>query len=203
MSGSGLAGLWERVYAKGSVVHMLTGHAYFRAVRAHMLTLLAVICVLMQKSDCVSQDDETHLTSLYANTVEQTEIPGNIAEDETVKQFCLSLSYHLEQAANRDRTGKLWVQYISQVIIMLKFIRAERTGNWQDHLDCVRDMIPHFHAAGHLPYAKSARLYLQQMASLKHTMPAEEFTLFSDHGYFTIRRSFGLVTSLIKQLSSF
>jgi len=27
------------------------------------------------------------------------------------------------------------------------------------------------------------------MASLKHTMPAEEFTLFSDHGYFTIRRS--------------
>ena len=74
MSGSGLAGLWERVYAKGSVVHMLTGHAYSRAVRAHMLTLLALICVLMEKSDGVSQDDETHLNSLYANTVEQTEI---------------------------------------------------------------------------------------------------------------------------------
>ena len=73
MSGSGLAGLWERVYAKGSVVHMLTGYAYFRAVRAHMLTLLALICFLMEKSDCVSQD-ETHLNSLYANTVEQTEI---------------------------------------------------------------------------------------------------------------------------------
>lgn len=50
-------------------------------------------------------------------------------------------------------------------------------------------MIPHFHAAGHLPYAKSARLYLQQMNSIEDVMPPEEYTLFSDKGYFTIRRA--------------
>jgi len=38
MTGSGLAELWERVYAKGSVVHMLTGHAFSHALRANMLT---------------------------------------------------------------------------------------------------------------------------------------------------------------------
>ena len=43
MNGSGLADLWERLYAKGSVVHMLTGHAFSRAVSAHILTLPALL----------------------------------------------------------------------------------------------------------------------------------------------------------------
>ena len=55
------------------------------------------------------------------------------------------------------------------------------------HLSCVREMIPHFHAAGHLNYAKSARLYLQQMESLNKTIPEEEYRLFTEKGYFTIR----------------
>ena len=71
---------------------------------------------------------------------------------------------------------------------MLNFIRAERTGNWKFHLHCVQEMIPHFHAAGHLPYAKSARLYLQQMNFIQQVMSPEEYTLFSSKGYFTIRR---------------
>ena len=72
---------------------------------------------------------------------------------------------------------------------MLNFIRAERTGNWKLHLHCVQQMIPHFHAAGHLPYAKSARLYFQQMNSIAQVMPSEEYTLFSEKGYFTIHRT--------------
>ena len=71
---------------------------------------------------------------------------------------------------------------------MLNFFRGERTGNWEFHLHCVQEMIPHFHAAGHLPYAKSARLYLQQMNSIQKVMPPEEYTLFTSKGYFTIRR---------------
>lgn len=47
---------------------------------------------------------------------------------------------------------------------------AERTGNWTLYLQCVRRMLPYFHAAGHLAYAKAARLYLQQMNSLESKM---------------------------------
>ena len=50
-------------------------------------------------------------------------------------------------------------------------------------------MIPHFHAEGHLPNAKSARLYLQQMNLLAEIMPPDEYALCSDQGYFTIRRA--------------
>ena len=72
---------------------------------------------------------------------------------------------------------------------MLNFIRAERTGDWLLHLNSVKAMIPHFHAAGHLPYAKSAHLYLQQMEALPETMPHDEYVLFAEKGFFTVHRS--------------
>ena len=66
-------------------------------------------------------------------------------------------------------------------------------------------MIPHFHAAGHLAYAKSTRLYLQQMEGLWETMLEDENKLYTEKGYFTIRRigSFGVATLPIRQLSNF
>ena len=51
-----------------------------------------------------------------------------------------------------------------------------------------KKMISYFHAAGHLPYAKAARLYLQQIVALKQTMPVDEYAQFTEQGYFTIRR---------------
>ena len=64
---------------------------------------------------------------------------------------------------------------------MINFIKAERTENWKQHIQCVQEIIPYIHAAGHFPYAKSVRLYLQQMNSVEKVMPSE--------GYFTIRRA--------------
>lgn len=65
-------------------------------------------------------------------------------------------------------------------------------------------MIPHFHAAGHLPYAKAARLYLQHMEALEKTMPADEYTLFTDKGYllFVGLMISGVETSQIRLSSS-
>ena len=189
MAGSGLEELWERVYAKGSVVHMLTGHAFSRAVRAHILTLLALINVLLQNSEWEAQTNKDHLTKLYQDTVTQIGEAAGMDDNESLRKFQQFLTQELDQAASKSRTGKLWVQYIQQVLLMLDFIKAERTGNWHLHLHCVQKMIPYFHAAGHLPYAKSARLYLQQMNSIADVMPYEEYTLFSAKGYFTIRRS--------------
>lgn len=69
MAESGLAELWERVYAKGSVVHMLTGHAFSRAVRAHTLTLLALISILLEKSDWADHTNKDQLVNIYETVV--------------------------------------------------------------------------------------------------------------------------------------
>ena len=72
-------------------------------------------------------------------------------------------------------------------VLPAMFIRAEWTDNWELHLHCVRQMLPHFHAAGHIAYAKSAHLYTHQMLELPHNMPAEEYRQFTEKGFFTIR----------------
>ena len=68
---------------------------------------------------------------------------------------------------------------------MRLFVRSERTGDWHLHLYAVKQMLPYLHAAGHLHYAKSAHLYVQQVEEL----PAEIGILFAESDYFAIRRS--------------
>ena len=41
-----------------------------------------------------------------------------------------------------NRTGKLWVEYLKMVRVLVIFIRAERTGDCDLHLFCIAKMIP-------------------------------------------------------------
>jgi len=75
------------------------------------------------------------------------------------------------------------------VRILLLFIRAERSGDWELHLYCITKMIPVLHAGGHTAYAKSSRLYLDQMKQLKTKMGKKEFAKYTSEGYWTVRRS--------------
>ena len=55
---------------------------------------------------------------------------------------------------------------------------AERTSNWQLHLDSSTEILNLFASTGHINYARSARLYIQQMQSLQEDHPwlFEQFT---------------------------
>ena len=81
------------------------------------------------------------------------------------------------------KTAKLFTPYIRLVNLLKNFIRAERSGDWDLHLQCVRNMLPYFHATGHHLYAKSTHLYLQDMENLAQ----EDYDLMSRN--FTIRRT--------------
>ncbi|GBO19012.1 hypothetical protein AVEN_133627-1 [Araneus ventricosus] len=72
------------------------------------------------------------------------------------------------------------------VSIAKDFIRAERMGDWQAHLNCVKEIIPYFHVSGHFPYAKSAHLYLQDMLQLENLIDPSVFRRFIQ-GIFTVR----------------
>jgi len=153
MTGSGIADLWQTVYAKGSVIHMLYGYAFSRAIRAHILTLSVLIGVLLGTSGTLDGIDKDHLANLYRALLNHDQNVADVADNECVKQLSNLISKLFDQAAIQSRTGKLWVQYIRQVALIQHCIRAERTGDWKLYLWCVRKMIPHFHAAGHLQYA--------------------------------------------------
>ena len=65
MGRSMLVELWETVYAKGSVIHMQSGHAFSPSLRAHILTSATLIGVLMGKPGILDSIHEDHLANLY------------------------------------------------------------------------------------------------------------------------------------------
>ena len=176
MSGSGLDDIWGTVYAKASVVHMLTGHAYARALRAHFMTQLALAVVVLQELiEPIEDTTKVEISNLHSKILNNISSAERLNECPMIDNILGRMNAAMQYAAASSRTAKLWVQYFNQVQLMRLFIRAERTGDWQLHLHCVRQMLPHFHASAHLPYAKSAHLYLQQMMSLEHRMSPEEY----------------------------
>ena len=93
MSGSGLEELWECFYAKGSVSHMMTGHVYSRALRAHFLTQVSLAQLLLTQSGTIDKLDKDHLLITYNNTMESKDNPPQ----EPSEIDCVA---HMSQAMN-------------------------------------------------------------------------------------------------------
>ena len=106
-------------------------------------------------------------------------------EENLLKQMLTDLK---ESLSAKSQTAKYWIQYLHYIQNLKDFIRAERTGNWKLHLQSVRKILNIFAATGHVHYAKSARLYLQQMMELETDYPWVHKN-FTENGYHTIRRS--------------
>ncbi|CAH1100906.1 unnamed protein product [Psylliodes chrysocephalus] len=126
----------------------------------------------------------------YENTINITNNESDThAIYKHVSLIASALESILKTESSRNRTAALCGQYIEMVQILLAFVRAERTGDWQLHLYSVQRMLPFFHAAGRNHYAKSAHAYLQLMLEFDNRMPKEEYDKFVASGYFTIRRT--------------
>ena len=73
--------------------------------------------------------------------------------------------------------------------IMLRFLRAEREGNWTLHLESFSQMLPWFAAYGHTNYTRWGAVYLDEMRKLQTDAP-EVYRQFMA-GNFVMRRSRG------------
>ena len=91
-------------------------------------------------------------------------------------------------------TAKLWLQFIEHVAFISDFY-TERLKSWEGQLNVTLQF-----TSGHLHYAKSARLYLQNMRMLRHEHP-DLNKLYYDGGFHAVQRSFlvfnGLSTDLV------
>ena len=112
-----------------------------------------------------------------------------VLHNQTVEQLSQNLQNVEQELSSRSKTAKLWIECLKMVRMLLLFLRAERTGNWQLHLLCISKMIPVLHAGGHTAYAKCTRLYLQQMQELSDIMNPQQYVKYTSDGYWTIRRS--------------
>ena len=214
MAASGLQELLELIYSSNTVVHILTDKAIARAVRAHLLVDAALNSLMLtstfnvpllgrlddSESEDVDTDEVMEATTssheknldldeaavLYEKLMQHTMSADQVSRadvisriDDTLKRVTISLK--------SSRTATLWLQYMDMVDILRKYIRAERTGNWELHLQAVSEMLPYLAASGHNNYTKSAWVYLQRMDTLENDCP-DVYRLFKE-GLHVVRRS--------------
>lgn len=182
MKGSGIEQLWETVYAKNTIPHMITGRAYARSLRAHILTLNALYSIIATQFPNL-KDSVNSLLKLCEELLTNQVSPEQVKLSSEVIHFSNEVELKCQEAKAMGRTQRLWIQYFEQMILVLQFIRAERTGNWDLHLSTVKEMLPYFHSAGHILYAKSAHLYAQQMYELESKLSPSEFIRFTSEGF--------------------
>ena len=211
MAGAGLEDIFLLNYGPNTVQHMMSGKAFDRAVRGHLLLERALMQLLLElvlgdvSSPEGGQLSSSELQDLHAvcTAVMQAEVDADnsllLCSDTVVKVSCMVADLKC-RLSTQSRTGRLWIQYLSFIQMFKNFIIAERTGNWHLHLSTTADMLCVFAAAGHQNYAKSARLYVQMMNQLpvSHPWLYEQFVTC---GFHTVRRTdrfwAGLSTDLL------
>ncbi|KAG1681897.1 Neuroendocrine convertase 1 [Nymphon striatum] len=172
MAGSGLEEVFEEVYAEHTVVHMFSGKAVARSLRAHMLVQGALVSHLIN-----ALVDEGKIDPLQLESVYKKAIMTGLKKDELIEFGNGDVFSHIEKMISEytltkkdaSRTAKLWLLYMNYVSIVKKFLIAERTSNWCLHIQAVTKMMNLFAASGHLHYAKSFRIYVQEMLTMSET----------------------------------
>ena len=187
MKGSGIEEAFEQVYAPNSVVHMMTGKKIARAIRAHILVYSALMSLLLKEIN--DQDNFSNFKTFYEKVLNKN-LEKNDLDELFVSDAFSTLSTKLQDLkdtlSGKSRTSKLFVEYMRYIEVVIDFIAAERTSNWELHLGTVSRMLNLFAATGHNNYAKSARLYLQEMLKLPETHPV--IYHFFKNGQHTVQR---------------
>jgi len=173
MAGSGLEDVLQQKYGPDTVVHILQGKAYARAVRGHLLIESALMSKLLtfilpvENGSSVSSQLDSVETVTSEDMLELESLVNWVWEEKLVADDCSVLQckalHKVEELllstkrklSSTSRTACLWLQYIDYVSVMKQFIFAERTGNWHLHLKSVGDMLNLFAAMGHSNYAVS------------------------------------------------
>ena len=218
MSSSGLQQLLETIYADHTVPHMISGKAISRAIRGHLLVSAVLHAMIVSDIyDCpisVEPSDSQDGPNLLMIIKSESKLSNlsllfdlTFSERVTVEEAVYNHDL-VDMIARIDnfkkdlmisRTAKLWLQYLQTIEILCMFIKAERTGNFDLHLQSVLQMLPYFTSSGHHLYAKSAYIYLQTMQKLE-TSNKEVYQRFQQ-GYHVVRRNDrfwgGLSTDLI------
>ena len=101
---------------------------------------------------------------------------GFLADGWPAFQGCMEpltslLAVFRSEGRKKSKVFSFWDDYIEMVLLLLQFIKAERTGNWKLHLSATAAMIPHFLSMDRVNYARWLPVYLSDMNSLQENHP--------------------------------
>jgi hypothetical protein len=175
----------SQVYGSNTAANLLRGVAYNRGIRAHKLTMEAMsrlrwrsFSEWLRTSDNDSLESATDLEAtvhvcrnafVKQDDAELTTAINELTHSLTDLQD--QLEPYCSSAGSNSQTFAFWNEYISMVGILLDFIRAEREGDWTQHLTSVSEMLPLFFAFDRPNYSRWVAIYISDMHLLPETAP--------------------------------
>ena len=174
------------LYGSQTVSRILKGKTYNKGVRAFKLVMEALCRIRL--SALSAEITDKSVFDNYLDLISQLQ-KAIVSEDQAsctriltaIGQESDTILYHLNEFRRRSRTVSdtfaFWDDFISMVEILLRFVRAERDGLWELHLEAVSEMLPYFFAYDRINYARWATIYYSDMKSLADKAPEvfEEF----------------------------
>ena len=172
------------VYAAGATSVLMLGKSYNRGIRAHKLcmeTLFRLLWQVFQKwlsMQPVGLEDgeKQHFDETSRECRNTVKTEGFLTDGWPAFQGCMEpltslLAFFRSEGRNKSKVFSFWDDYIEMVLLLLQFIKDERTGNWKLHLSATAAMIPHFFSMDRVNYARWLPVYLSDMNSLQENHP--------------------------------
>lgn len=91
----------------------------------------------------------------------------------------------VEEESKRSATFRFWSSYIDMIGLLLRFIRATRSTNWDLHLDSLREMIPWYFAYDRINYSRYLCAYWLEMKALRISHPGKDYYITFVNFYVT------------------
>ena len=167
------------VSQRGTANKIIGGKDYYKMIRYHSLVSEAMLGLMWASFECYCTNEgqiestnnlNDHIAELSEaqadhNTDKARELINNVKEQLTTLQVLWD--NFTDQAG---LTAKFWMMYIDMCQIIKRYVHAERSGNWHQHLQEVQNMMPYIVSTGHSKYAVCLPIYLKAMRDLpKHT----------------------------------
>ena len=91
--------------------------------------------------------------------------------DSCIEILDLFVAYQDILPQNSDQLAQFWMTYIDMVEVLLGLLRADREGDWNLHLTCIRRVLPWCFALDKVNYARYLPVYYAHMTQLEHSCP--------------------------------
>ena len=130
--------------------------------------------------------DQSALRELSSSLMEKEPFTGKTYLNSGRKNEKLMHDFDsfITHASDKSSMCKYWNGFIDNVNCIKALIEADRTGDWEGHLDAVENLLPIFRGCDSINYLRYATFYLESMRRLPTDHPA--IYEMSMKGYFVI-----------------
>ena len=191
VEGSGIDQAWVEagLYSPTTVTQILNGKHMYRALEAHMVTLLALYNLYLHNFLIHEPEEKAFLGEISASLGKayQNDVNTNIGERQNLQDAITKMMMMFESRdilkkseqfqGKANKIQHFILNYMKQFETILQFVRATRQRDFPLHMESIESLIKYFFAHDHLNYARLLPLYISTMQETEKQHPEvwEEF----------------------------